>query len=69
MSRVDHPDHYNVGRIEAIDIIEAWRLNFSLGCVIKYVLRAPYKGTELEDLEKAAWYIDREIKRVRAKNN
>jgi hypothetical protein len=36
-----------------------------LGCVIKYVLRAPYKGTELEDLEKAQWYITREIARVK----
>jgi hypothetical protein len=33
--------------------------------VIKYVLRAPYKGTELEDLEKAQWYITREIARVK----
>jgi hypothetical protein len=64
MSKVDHPSHYNKGKIEAIDIIEDWSLNFSLGCVIKYVLRAPYKGTELEDLEKARWYIEREIKRV-----
>jgi hypothetical protein len=64
-SKVDHPAHYNVGTIEAIDIIEDWKLNFSLGCVIKYVLRAPYKGTELEDLEKAQWYITREITRVK----
>ena len=67
MSKVDHPSHYNKGKIEAIDIIEDWSLNFSLGCVIKYVLRAPFKGTELEDLEKARWYIEREIKRVQGK--
>jgi len=67
MSKVDHPSHYNKGKIEAIDIIEDWSLNFSLGCVIKYTLRAPYKGTELEDLEKARWYIEREIKRVQGK--
>ena len=67
MSKVDHPSHYNKGKIEAIDIIEDWSLNFSLGCVIKYVLRAPFKGTALEDLEKARWYIEREIKRVQGK--
>ena len=62
--QVNHPSHYNRG-IEPIDIIECWRLNFSLGNVIKYVLRAPYKGREIEDLEKARWYIDREIERLK----
>ena len=62
--QVNHPSHYNRG-IEPIDIIECWRLNFSLGNVIKYVLRSPYKGREIEDLEKARWYIDREIKRLK----
>jgi hypothetical protein len=64
-SKVDHPAHYNKG-IEAILVIESWNLNFSLGNVIKYVLRAPYKGTELEDLEKARVYIDREIARLKS---
>ena len=62
--QVNHPSHYNQG-IEPIDIIECWRLNFSLGNVIKYVLRSPYKGREIEDLEKARWYIDREIERLK----
>ena len=62
--QVNHPSHYNRG-IEPIDIIECWRLNFSLGNVIKYVLRSPYKGREIEDLEKARWYIDREIERLK----
>lgn len=60
---VNHPEHYNKG-IEAIDIIESWGLNFSLGNAIKYITRAPYKGTELKDLKKAEWYIQREIKRL-----
>ena len=64
MSNVEHPIHYNKG-IEAIDIIESWDLNFSLGNVIKYTLRAPYKNNELEDLEKAKWYLEREIKRLK----
>ena len=60
---VNHPSHYNQG-IEAIDVIESWGLNFSLGNAIKYILRAPHKGKELEDLNKAKWYIEREIKRL-----
>lgn len=65
-SKVDHPSHYNKG-IEAIVVIESWNLNFSLGNVIKYVLRAPYKGTELEDLEKARFYLTREIERIKSR--
>ena len=61
---VSHPSHYNQG-IEAIDIIESWDLNFSLGNAIKYILRSPYKGKQIEDLEKARWYIDREIERLK----
>lgn len=64
MNNVDHPKHYNQG-IEPIDIIESWELNFSLGNAIKYILRAPYKNNELEDLEKAKWYLEREIKRLK----
>ena len=60
---VDHPPHYNVGKFEVIDVIEDWRLGFNLGNVVKYVARAEHKGNELEDLEKAAWYIQREIAR------
>ena len=66
MEKVNHPEHYNQG-IETIDIIESWGLNFSLGNVIKYTLRSPYKGNEIEDLEKARWYLDREIERLKNK--
>ena len=64
MNNIDHPKHYNKG-IDPIDIIESWDLNFSLGNAIKYILRAPYKNNELEDLEKAKWYLEREIKRLK----
>ena len=37
--QVNHPSHYNSGKIEAIDVIEDWGLNFSLGCVVKYICR------------------------------
>lgn len=66
---VDHPSHYNMGKIEAIEIIEDWNLNFNLGNVIKYTLRAPYKGKMLEDLKKVRWYINREIERISAGGN
>ena len=58
---VNHPAHYKVGGIETIDFIEAKGLGYHLGNVIKYVSRANHKGKLLEDLEKAKWYLDREI--------
>ena len=63
---VKKPMHYNQG-IEPIDIIESFRLNFRLGNAIKYILRSPYKGKQIEDLEKARWYLDREIERLKNK--
>lgn len=65
-SPVDHPEHYRKDSgYEAIDVIEAWDLGFSLGNALKYICRAGLKGDEIEDLEKARWYIDREIERRR----
>jgi hypothetical protein len=61
--QVNHPRHYNAGKIEAIDVIEDWRLNFSLGCVVKYICRAEFKDSTIQDLEKASWYLTREIER------
>ena len=60
---INHPSHYNQG-IEAIDYIESHKMGFNIGNVIKYVTRAKHKGTELQDLRKALWYLDREIKRL-----
>ena len=62
---VHSPSHYKSGGIEVIDVIEAFELNFRLANVIKYVLRAGRKGDALEDLEKAAWYLDREIEKLK----
>jgi len=59
--KINHPPHYNAGKIEAIDVIEDWRLDFHLGNVVKYVARADHKGMRLEDLKKAAWYLQRAI--------
>lgn len=61
--QVNHPQHYNAGKIEAIDVIEDWKLNFSLGCVVKYICRAEFKDSTIQDLEKASWYLNREIER------
>ena len=61
---VDHPKHYRGGTgLEAIDVIEAWDLNFNLGNVVKYVCRAGLKdkSDREEDLEKALWYLTREL--------
>lgn len=60
---VNHPIHYNQG-IEAIDYIESHKLSFCLGNVVKYITRAKHKGTELQDLKKASWYLQREIDRL-----
>lgn len=63
MDSVNNPEHYNIGDIEVIDFIDSWNLNFNLGNVIKYVARCDYKGNKLEDLQKAIFYIEREINR------
>lgn len=56
--------HYVTSKgLEAIDIIEAYDLGFNLGNVIKYVARADRKGEAMQDLEKALWYLRREIER------
>lgn len=62
---VDHPTHYKMGKIEVIDAIEDWKLDFHLGNAVKYIARAVYKMNYLQDLEKARWYLDREIQRER----
>ena len=60
-SRINHPIHYNRGKLEVIEVIEDWGLDFHLGNVLKYIARAQYKNNELEDLKKAKWYIERKI--------
>jgi len=64
---VDHPVYYGgeENPYEAIKVIEAWDLNFSLGNVLKYVSRAGKKSDNtVEDLKKAVWYLNREIERL-----
>jgi hypothetical protein len=60
---INQPPHYTATKIEPIDVIEAWGLNFCLGNVVKYIARLGRKDEELQELKKARWYLDREIKR------
>ena len=64
---VNHPSHYNMGKYEAIDVIEDWNLNFNLGNAVKYISRAGHKDDIVQDLKKALWYIDRERQRLENK--
>ncbi|MBR0204183.1 MAG: DUF3310 domain-containing protein [Synergistaceae bacterium] len=65
MTQINHPDYYQANGYEAIDYIEAHGLNFNLGNVIKYVTRAGRKTDDpVPDLEKARFYLEREIKHL-----
>ena len=63
---VNRPSHYTDGKIEVIDYIEDKKLGFCLGNAIKYISRAGKKdpSKEVEDLNKAIWYINRRIKEI-----
>lgn len=65
---VNHPAHYTDGKIEVIDFIEDKKLNYHRGNALKYLCRAGKKdpAKEVEDLQKAIWYINREIQRLEA---
>tara|TARA_R100000664_G_scaffold11635_1_gene18867 strand:+ start:1228 stop:1473 length:246 start_codon:yes stop_codon:yes gene_type:complete len=56
--KVNHPSHYNSGKIEVIDAIRDWDLDFCLGNVIKYIARHKHKENSLQDLKKAKWYLE-----------
>ena len=58
---VHSPSHYVKKGIEVIDIISAYEWGFNLGNVVKYVLRGEHKEDLILDLEKAAWYLNRQI--------
>ena len=60
---INHPEQYTKG-IETIDYIRSWNMDYVRGNIIKYVTRFPYKGTALQDLKKAKWYLEYLIKEV-----
>lgn len=61
--RAPHSEHYAAMPLEPIDVIDAWGLGFNLGCVVKYLARP--KGQTIADLEKAVWYLQRELAKRR----
>jgi hypothetical protein len=69
---VKNPDHYGgaSNSYEAIKVIENWNLDFHLGNTVKYISRAgkKYPDKELEDLRKAAWYLNRRIENLENAN-
>jgi hypothetical protein len=72
VEQVNHPSHYGGENnpYEAIKVIDAWDLGFSLGNTVKYISRAGKKGKdkELEDLRKALWYLQHHIGTLEEKN-
>lgn len=64
---VNHPSHYTDTKIEVMDYIEDKGFNFALGNAVKYISRAGKKDKNktIQDLEKAEWYLNREIKRLK----
>ena len=66
--QVNHPEHYGGedNPYEAIKVIDAWNLGFSLGKTVKYISRAGKKDTdkELQDLKKALWYLQHHIQTI-----
>ena len=66
-NKVKHPKHYG-GKdnpYEAIKVIEAWGVGFNLGNTLKYISRAGKKDDTIQDLEKALFYLDREIQNLK----
>lgn len=65
---VNSPAHYNVGKIEVIEFLEDQQFGFHLGNAIKYIARAGKKdpAKEVEDLDKAVWFIRRKIELLQA---
>ena len=69
---VNHPEHYTAGAVECIDALESMASGYKdpvqaglAWQVVKYIWRSPLKGNQLQDLEKARWYLDRLISRVK----
>ena len=66
---VNNPSHYCEGRTyEPIAVIKDWNLDFNLGNTVKYIARAGRKDDILQDLKKAKFYLDWEIKYLESKN-
>ena len=63
---INIPEHYDNGlKHDLIDVIGSYKLNFNRGNVLKYIVRAGRKQNEIDDLEKALDYLEREIEHTR----
>ena len=69
---VNHPAHYTAGNVECIDALESMSMGYHdtvqaalAWQVVKYVWRSPLKGKQLEDLQKAQFYLNRLIEKVK----
>ena len=64
--KVNHPDHYNSGQYEVVDVIDdaGFGEGFCLGNALKYILRARHKENYVEHLKKAKWYLEYLIQRI-----
>lgn len=65
---VNNPPHYQRGGLEAIDVIEAFELDYHTGNAVKYLLRAGHKDDLIQDLQKAVWYLQRRIEKLASKD-
>jgi len=63
---VNHPAHYTSGKYECIEVIDDWKLGYCLGNAVKYICRAGKKDPNktIEDLKKAKFYLEHEIKKL-----
>lgn len=60
---INHPSHYNwIEGIECVDVAE--HMTYNLGCAVKYIWRCGKKSEAIEDIEKAIWYLNREVGRL-----
>lgn len=68
---VNHPKHYTFGKFEVLEVIEDWKLDYHCGNAIKYIARAGRKNPEkeIEDLEKAIFYLSRKIENLMGAKN
>ena len=66
--KVNHPKHYNMGKIEVIDAIEEWGLGFNDDNAVKYIARHAHKANPIEDIEKAIWYLNRHLHNLKLGN-
>jgi len=62
---INRPPHYARLDPEPIDVIEAWGLGYHLATAVKYISRAGHKEDEIQDLEKAVWFLNRKIQQLK----